>query len=1135
MKNLAISKKLLIALTAIGLVPIAVVCMVSLAFTTSALEEKAFQQLSAVGSMKGKQIDEYFHDREEDTFVFQELMKTVRAETEDKLQAIRQTKKDAIETYFETSLKQVATMASMTTTRYAMRDFRSSFYTARIELGITDADQANAKERLMTYYQNEFAPEYASINEGQKAEVVKIARSMDDDAQFMQFRYIRQNQNPLGEKHRMDKPSGSLSSYDIAHAKYHPTFRQIQEDFGYYDIFLVDNATGKVVYSVFKELDYATSLFTGPWAETNLAEAFKKGRDLDEGEHVIVDYAAYRPSYDAPASFVASPIYDNGEAIGTAIFQLPLDQVSAVMGQRAGLGRTGETYLVGEDGLMRSDSYLDPENRSVVASFRDPEAALVASESIDKAFAGQVGTSVGTSYLGKHVVSAYTPLKIGDLTWALVAEMDIEESFVPKNVAGSKEFFASVIETLHYYDLFLIDPSGYVFYSAAKEADYQTNLLTGKYSSSGLGKLVREVLETKKTGFADYQPYAPSNGEPAAFVATPVLGDSGEVQMVVAVQLSIDSVNEMMSDREGMGKTGETYLVGPDYLMRSDSFLDPENRSVAASFRYPDYGTVKTVASERALAGQTGTEVIVDYKGNKVLSYFAPIDVLGTTWAVVAEIDEAEAFAASDKMSMIMALLAAISVIGIGVAGITIARSISLPVTMMTKVMRKLANGDTLVKIPALGRGDEIGDMAKAVMVFKENAQKQQDLEEEQTRLRAEKEAAERHQREEERAREAKERRQAEELREREQAAAREIAMVVEACAHGDFTQRLETADKEGVYAELCEGINKIGDAAHGGLSAVRTGLRALSEGDLTYRMRGDYSGVFDDIRVAMNDTAESLETIVRAIQINSSSVNASSNEIATAANELATRTDANARDLESAASAVDELAAAVGAIADNVQTANQSAQLIETKAKDGNRVVASAVKAMEQIRTSSNEIAPITKMIDEISFQTKLLALNASVEAARAGVAGRGFAVVAGEVQQLAARSARAARDISALIEKSSAHIASGVDLVEESGRSLEDISKGIFEVTHMIASVATATRQQSTSVDELSRTASILDHSMQENSSMVEETAAVTRNLKSDAELLNQIVSRFRISDQGGANAGYNGDRGQIRTAAE
>ena len=443
-----------------------------------------------------------------------------------------------------------------------------------------------------------------------------------------------------------------------------------------------------------------------------------------------------------------------------------------------------------------------------------------------------------------------------------------------------------------------------------------------------------------------------------------------------------------------------------------------------------------------------------------------------------------------------------------------------------------MANGNLEVDLPQRTR-NELGDIVEALSTFRDSILEGRKLEaelreQEEARALREREAeAEERQRQDE-MREEEQRRAAQERaaelaqREKEQKAAEEISIVVQACANGDYTRRLNTSDKDGIFAELCDGINRIGESANGGLSEVRTALTELSEGNLTHRMEGDFRGVFADIRDAVNVTSDRLEEIIASIKDNSVSVNAASNEIAVATRELSSRTESSAADLENASAAIEELSSSIAGVADSANSANHEADRISAQALDGNKVVESAVEAMQRIRASSNEIAPITKMIDEISFQTNLLALNASVEAARAGPAGRGFAVVAGEVQNLAARSAKAAKDISALIEQNADHIQSGAALVEESGKQLADISNGISDVSAMISSVAASVQQQSSAIADISRTASSLDQTMQENSAMVEQTATATETLRSNADNLSRGVARFRLSEGTGGVAG-------------
>ncbi|ADH85630.1 methyl-accepting chemotaxis protein [Desulfurivibrio alkaliphilus] len=246
----------------------------------------------------------------------------------------------------------------------------------------------------------------------------------------------------------------------------------------------------------------------------------------------------------------------------------------------------------------------------------------------------------------KNQVESYFLERRGDLavlTGMIGALRDSlgEEGNGAMLAARYDDFFTNFKESYGYYDLFLIDPEGHVFYTVERESDYQTNLITGLYRDSNLGQLVRQVRQSGRYGLIDFAPYAPSNGEPAAFIAQPLLRN-GQLEMIVALQLALTDINEIMQERTGMGQTGETYLVGPDYLMRSDSFLDPQNFSVSASFARPDQGRVDTAAAQAAIGGQSGAEIVLDYNDNPVLSAYTPVRVDGLNWALLAEIDEQE-------------------------------------------------------------------------------------------------------------------------------------------------------------------------------------------------------------------------------------------------------------------------------------------------------------------------------------------------------------------------------------------------------------------------------------------------------------------------------------------------------------
>ncbi len=454
---------------------------------------------------------------------------------------------------------------------------------------------------------------------------------------------------------------------------YAPWLKKYNNEYGYYDLFLISKA-GNVVYTVAKEADLGQNVVKGSLKDSSLGKLFQKAIN----DVAIEDFEPYAPSNNEPCAFVGAPIKKGRTTVGVVALQLPLDAVNNIMQERTGMGKTGEVYLVGADKLMRSDSFLDPTNHSVKASFANPDKGSVDTKAAIEALAGKSGANVIKDYNGNPVLSCYDALDIPGLHWVIIAEMDVAEAFCPVDENGS-EFFAKYTEMYGYYDLFLINPDGNVFYTVAKEADFQTNLVSGKYSSSNLGKLIRGVLSSKQFTIADFAPYVPSNNDPCAFMAQPVV-NNGQVDMVVGLQLSLEAINSIMQQRDGMGKTGETYLVGQDKLMRSDSFLDPANHSVKASFANPIKGNVDTEAVREALSGKTDQKIIMDYNGSPVLSAYAPLKVGNTTWAMIAEIDEAEAFAAVNMLKWLISIIAVVGITAILFLALLIARSITNPI-----------------------------------------------------------------------------------------------------------------------------------------------------------------------------------------------------------------------------------------------------------------------------------------------------------------------------------------------------------------------------------------------------------------------------------------------------------------------
>ncbi|NBC33802.1 MAG: HAMP domain-containing protein [Alphaproteobacteria bacterium] len=494
---------------------------------------------------------------------------------------------------------------------------------------------------------------------------------------------------------------------------------------GYRDLLVIDADRGRVLFSANRPALSGRSLSAGALAGAGPARAWQ--RVMETGEPHLADFAPYAPGDGVQAAFIAAPVMLAGEIAGVVALELSADPLNAIVQRRDGMGESGETYLVGRTAdriALRSDLVTMGDGAYVVGFDG------IVTPYMERALDGEDASAVLTDSAGRLVLVDYEPLDIAGLTWAIISKMNLEEAIATRLAGQEGDFFGHFIEEHGYYDLFLIHPEGEVFYTVSREADFGTNMLTGPYADSGLGTALRGALDSGRLVLADFAPYAPSDGAPAAFIAMPLM-HHGQVELVVALQLSITEINEVMLQRAGLGETGETYLVGPDRLMRSDAHGDPTNRTVAASFANPDRGTVDTDSVAAALAEETGSDLVTNYAGHRVLSAYAPLHVGDMTWALVAEIREAEAFAAVTDLQGLMAILAAIGIPAVAGFGFWLARSVANPVVGMTGAMRILAGGDKTAAIPSQDRVDEIGEMAKAVQVFKDNMIRNDELAEE--------------------------------------------------------------------------------------------------------------------------------------------------------------------------------------------------------------------------------------------------------------------------------------------------------------------------------------------------------------------------------------------------------------------
>lgn len=383
-------------------------------------------------------------------FAARQSSQSLNARANEQLQSIRVGKQEEVKAYFDGVADNMAVVARSSEVRRALQELPAILKALPETLPVSP-DQARVA--VTDYYRSQFAVQYGKRNAGKTVEIDGVIKAQSDTVVAAQYLYIATNPNILGEKNKLDAAVGNNSAYTSLHAQFHPFGRTVVERYGLYDFFLVD-MQGDVVYTYFKELDFASNLQTGPWAKSGLAAGFANARGAKAGEVLITDYAPYVPSYQDQASFASTPVYEGDQQIGVFIVQLPIDRVNAIMTfdskwKEVGLGDSGEVYLVGSDKTPRSISRFmkedvpgfvqmmkglgAPAERLAAMTTRASNIGLMSVDSFgsQEALNGKSGVSIYPDYRGIPVLGAYAPLQVLNQNWAILSEIDQSEADAP--------------------------------------------------------------------------------------------------------------------------------------------------------------------------------------------------------------------------------------------------------------------------------------------------------------------------------------------------------------------------------------------------------------------------------------------------------------------------------------------------------------------------------------------------------------------------------------------------------------------------------------------------------------------------------------------------------------------------------
>jgi len=622
------------------------------------------------------------------------------------------------------------------------------------------------------------------------------------------------------------------------------------------------------------------------------------------------------------------------------------------------------------------------------------------------------------------------------------AVQDYEDAFVSGGVSGSEcqqvnrqhaEWLRQYEQELGYEDLYLVGADGDVVFSVDRASDLGANLISGRYARENIGELY--VRAQEGVAIVDLAAYPAKGGAPASFVGAPIVDAGGGLVGEVLLQIPLERLSNMLQERSGLGASGETYLVGADQLMRSDSRFSDQPTTLKRR--------IETATCKSGLAGGSGLDIVPGPSGASVLSAYAPLSVAGLDWCLLAEINESEAFRGVTSLQNALLIGVCLNVLLLLVVGWLFAQTISRPIVEIARVARDVATGDVDHHIEVSSR-DEVGVLAAS---FRDLI-----------------------------------------------AYMKTLAAAAERIADNDLTVKIEPKSDKDVLGR------------------------------------------------SFKTMAANLSGVIRRLGDNAGQLVSAATEISSSSEQMSHGAANQAQQVRQVATAIEEMAATIVESARNAGDATETSRAASDTAAAGGQIVSDTIKGMQRIADtvrqsaasitklaqSADQIGEIIGVIDEIADQTNLLALNAAIEAARAGEQGRGFAVVADEVRKLAERTGKATGEIAGMIkgiqketEDAVTSMQSGIiqvdkgrELADKAGNSLSEIVNMSQRVMDMVRQIATAADEQSTAADEISKNVELVSSITKETATGAEQSAAAAEVLNRQAESLRELMSRFKIA---------------------
>jgi methyl-accepting chemotaxis protein len=999
------------------------------------------------------------------------------------------------------------------------------------------------------------------VQELKKAQVEKFFERVENDILTMsKSTDILKMYGDLNKYHD-DLKSSRSESFDTSTDAYQKIWREygnymksLIKTYGINDFYVISESQGHVMFTAAQKSDLGTNLMNGPYKNESLARLWRKVKA--SGQIAFEDFSPYSPCKGQQVSFIGAPVFGRlNKMIAIVALQIPTDPINNIVQRRHGMGKTGETYLVGQNDTItsyRSDRIIK------VGKIGDKKSG----DYIDRALAGESGHVVRIENNGKPVMISYEPVEKSYLKWAIISTITVEEAIIPRNDAQEEDdFFSRYIQNKGYRDLYLICPLGYAFYSVTQGEDYNTNMLNGKYSKTSLGRLVKDVLKSKQFEMADFSLYPPANNEPSLFIAQPLVEDN-EVKLLVALNLPLEAINKIMHQRVGMGRTGETYLVGHDKLMRSDSFLDPILRSVKASFTNPAGSNMNTDSVNDAFSGKTASMITKDYRGVDVLSSFTSINVGSTTWAVLSEINASEIKKPITCLRMSILYGGLFMLVITAILAYFIAKHIADPLIKSADFTKAMSMGDFSDKIN-IRQKDEIGILADSLNQMKDKISNVMLTLDSQIlavqegnlgcRADAENFSGDWHT-------------LIVKINDLVSMLTDHIDNLPNPTLIIDKNFTIRYISKAGAYIVGKSAEELIGEKCYDYIrtsdcqtpncvcaKAMRSGNIEKGKTEATpggNKMHISYSGVplkKDDgeipgvmevivdqtaIRKAMEGAAKTATVLIDSVQ----NLSTSSQEISTTSNEQAAAVKEIVSTMEDSNQLAKSIAAKISEVTNATNTSkndvNRGFSIIQDSLSKMSEIKNSNLETITEIRSLGERIESIweiVNMINGIADQTKIIAFNAELEASSAGDAGKNFQIVATEIRRLADSTVSSTGEIKSKIseiqnssdkliiasEDGTTRINEGWELSERLQKIFEEISNS-SEVSALSAdNISVSINQQVAAFEQILITLKQISEGIDNFVVSTRSTTESSEKLKEMADMLLDVIDEHDDND--------------------